>query len=70
MIHFKNFLFFSDRSISLPPTQLASPPAGAQSDQTDRLPGLREARQKCPLRLQHNEEGPGGNTHPSESRQF
>lgn len=51
-----------------PPTQLASPPAGAQSDQTDSLSGLREARQKCPLWLQHDEEGPGGNTHPCESR--
>lgn len=56
------FLFF------FLPTQLASPPAGAQSDQTDSLSGLREARQKCPLWLQYDEEGPGGNTHPCESR--
>lgn len=51
-----------------PHTQLASPPAGAQSDQTDSLSGLWEARQKCPLWLQHDEEGPGGNANPCESR--
>lgn len=56
------FLFVS------PSTQLASPPAGAQSDQTDSLSGLREARQKCPLWLQYDEEGPGGITRPCESR--
>lgn len=62
------FWFFSHQSISFfLPTQLASPPAGAQSDQTDSLSGLREAWQKRPLRLQHDEEGPGGNARPCES---